>query len=51
MKHHKDNPGCSLSARFISDYMEGYANRHGEFKITARYIGEDKPFLNNVERI
>lgn len=51
MKDHKDKPGFSLSARFISDYMEGYADRHGEFKLTAKYIGEDNPLPNNVERI
>ena len=51
MKEHKEKSGFSLSARFISDYMKGYNDRHGEFKFTVSYIGESDPFPNNVERI
>ena len=47
----KECPGFSLYARFASSYMEIYNDRHGEFKLTVKCIGEDDPFPNNVERI
>lgn len=47
----KERPGFSLCARFITPYMEAYSYRHGEFKLTVKYIGEDDPLPNNVERI